>query len=321
MKKADQFIFPTAFTGNYPNSWAGYIFLQMTQQNALHPGIDWNWGAVEADYGQPVQCIANGQVVHQSRQDGVGYGIIVVVKHELTDELYNFIKTKYQIDTRNIYSFYAHLKDEIVDDNQELDMGELVGYVGKSGTTVSHLHQELYKAIPGTSWRYWPTLSAGWTAEKLKQYYIDTYDLVVNQPTSNTSNDDLLKSRADAFVAVADKLQKPVDKDIVLADIDKFLKYESLLVEKDRLISEKDSQLTIVTDKVDDLDDRLQLLDKENIELKTSIQSLTDGNKIQSEDIQKLKLKVEELQKIQPIEQLSSLELVLTAVKRFLRRR
>ena len=184
MKKADQFIFPTAFTGDYPNGFAGYTFLQATQQNALHPGIDWNWGAGEADYGKPVQCIANGQIIHQSRETAIGYGIIVVVKHELSDALYNFIKTKYGIDARTIYSFYAHLKDEIVSDGQELNVGDLVGYVGKSGTTASHLHQELYKAVPGTSWRYWPTLAKGWTQEKLKQYYIDTYDLVVNQPQS-----------------------------------------------------------------------------------------------------------------------------------------
>lgn len=182
MKKADQFIFPTAFTGTYPTSWAGYIFLQWTAQGAFHPGIDWNWGAGEQDFGNPVQCIANGQVIHQSRRDGIGYGIIVVVKHELTDELRVFVEDRYNIQTKVLYSFYAHLKDEIVNDGQELERGELLGYVGKSGTKASHLHGELYKPIPGTQWRYWPTLAENWNKDRLKEYYIDSYDFVVTQP-------------------------------------------------------------------------------------------------------------------------------------------
>ncbi len=187
MKKADQFIFPTAFTGTHPSSWAGYTFLQWTTQNAFHPGIDWNWGAGDQDYGNPVQCIANGEVVHQSRQDGIGYGVIVVVRHELTDELARFVKSRYRIDTSVIYSFYAHLKDEIVSNGQELGRGDLLGYVGKSGTKVSHLHGELYKPIPGTRWRYWPTLGDGWDGARLKEYYIDQYDFVENQPTQSDS--------------------------------------------------------------------------------------------------------------------------------------
>lgn len=188
MKKADQFTFPIAFTGSYPNNWAGYVFLQWTSQNAFHPGIDWNWGGGEDDYGKPVQCVANGEVVHQSTQTGLGYGTIVVIKHELTDQLYEFIKARYNVDSRNLYSFYAHLKEEIVSEGQELDRGELLGYIGKSGTTASHLHQELYKPIPGTQWRYWPTLANGWDETRLKQYYIDTYDFIVNQPLPETNN-------------------------------------------------------------------------------------------------------------------------------------
>ncbi|KKQ99009.1 MAG: hypothetical protein UT24_C0029G0021 [Candidatus Woesebacteria bacterium GW2011_GWB1_39_12] len=220
MIKADQFIFPIAFTGNYPDGFAGYTFLQVTQQNALHPGIDWNWGAGEADYGKPVQCIANGQVVHQSRETAIGYGIIVVVKHELSDALYNFIKTKYGIDSRIIYSFYAHLKDEIVSDGQELNVGDLVGYVGKSGTTVSHLHQELYKAVPGTSWRYWPTLAKGWTQEKLKQYYIDTYDLVVNQPQSTQPTDTLESCQNQLKVEIENKNALWQEKKDLVTDLE-----------------------------------------------------------------------------------------------------
>ena len=133
--------------------------------------------------------------------------------------------------------------------------------------------------------------------------------------------DDLLKQRADAFVAVADRLQKPVDKDIILADIDKFLKYESLLVDKDRLLSEKDKQIEEMAKEVDAIDKKAQKLEDENRRLETALQALTRSNERQTEEISKLKVKIAELQQIQPIEQLSSLELLLTAIRRFIRRR
>lgn len=185
MKKADAFSFPCEFTGVYPHGFAGYTFLQWTKQNAYHPGIDWNWGGGSDDAGKPVQAIANGTCVHTSEQDGIGYGEIVVLRHELSDGIRAFIKERYGIDTKYIYSFYAHLKDSNVVEGQEVSRGDLIGWIGTSGTSAYHLHQELYVPIPGTSWRYWATLAAGWTVEKLKKYYIDTYDLIINQPVSN----------------------------------------------------------------------------------------------------------------------------------------
>jgi len=134
-------------------------------------------------------------------------------------------------------------------------------------------------------------------------------------------NDDLLKQRADAFVAVADKLQKPVDKDIILADLDVLLKHEDLIVIKDKLIEEKNKQIEEMAKKVDEIDKKAQTLVTENERLSGALQTLTRSNERQTEEIDKLKVKIAELQQIQPIEQLSSLELVLTAIRRFIKRR
>ena len=277
MKKADQFIFPTAFTGEYPNGFAGYTFLQWTQQGAFHPVIDWNFGAGEADYGKPVQCIANGQIIHQSRETKIGYGIIVVVKHELSDQLYIFIKDKYHIDAKNIYSFYAHLKDEIVSDGQDLNIGDLVGYVGKSGTTVSHLHQELYKAVPGTSWRYWPTLAQGWTQEKLKQYYIDTYDLIINQPQSTQPTSTLEQCQTDLEQERKWKNDTYSELQEVKNDLDGVKKQQEFL---DNVIKQYANMLGITADtaliageiqKFINIQDELRQKDKKIDELETAV--------------------------------------------------
>ena len=188
-----------AFTGVYPNGFPGYTFLDATEQNAFHPGIDWNWGAGNQDYGKPVQMIANGKCVHISDQSSLGYGNIAVVRIELSDTLIAFVKARYGIETKVLYCLYAHLKDQIAEEGKEYKRGDLIGYCGESGLGVpnsAHLHQELYKPVPGTTWRYWPTLGAGWTKEKLKQYYIDTYDFIEHQPS--LAEDELQEAKAEA---------------------------------------------------------------------------------------------------------------------------
>ncbi len=289
MKKADQFSFPCQFTGSYPNGWAGYTFLQKTEQDAYHPGIDWNWGSGEQDNGMPVQAIANGVCVHTSEQASIGYGEIVVLKHELTEEMYQFIKTKYNIDARIIYSFYAHMKDSNVKLNQEVERGDLIGWIGKSGTTVSHLHQELYKSVPGTTWRYWPKLSAGWTLDKLKQYYMDTYDLIQNQPINAPPPpiDPIIISQSDAFIAVCGKLNVPANKELALGEIDKLIGYEDKVIEKDRQITQLRLEMSDLQDKfniqADKQKEALEKVEELNLEVgksKLTIETLTSANEV-----------------------------------------
>jgi regulator of replication initiation timing len=291
MKKADQFSFPCQFTGTYPSSWAGYIFLQETTQNALHPGIDWNWGAGDADFNMPVQAVGHGVCVHTSKQEGIGYGTIIVLKHELTDQLYEFIKSKYSIDTHTIYSFYAHLNAATIKLNQEVLRGTVIGNIGKSGTTASHLHQELYKPIPGTSWRYWPTLKDGWDKERLKKYYINTHDLVVNQPsplpaTSQPTTPQDTTEKADAFVAVASELGSAPVKDIVLAKIKGMQEEQSRLEDANQKVSR---ELTEKSGRVIELDAELNKIREDHEELKADTNKLIADN----ERLQKANVKLE----------------------------
>jgi len=301
MKKADSFSYPCKFTGTYPSSWAGYTFLQATTQNALHPGIDWNFGAGEADFGMAVQAIANGVCVHTSEQAGIGYGEIVVLKHELADQMYEFIKSRYQIDSRTLYSFYAHLKDANVRLNQEVERGDLIGWIGKSGTEISHVHQELYKPVPGTQWRYWPTLAGGWDANRLKQYYLDTYDVIANQPTIAspvTSSDlqvelDNVRAERDRnwnwFIRVCEALRVGIDVEAA----------ENLarsLVDNDQSLAEKTKQLTEAQAKVAELDSDLKMLQKVHETMRVENAKLAQETHEQAETIQKQGEKINSLQ-------------------------
>lgn len=330
MKRADRFLYPMAFTGKYPDIWAGYTFLQETAQGAFHPGIDWNflWG--EMDYGKPVQAVANGIVVHRSKQLGIGYGTIVVGKHVLTDELYEFVKKRYNIDSRNLYSFYAHLKDWNVNVGDEINAGDLIGSVGKSGTGASHLHQELYKPIPGTQWRYWPTLAKGWDKNRLKGYYIDTYDFINNQPSTGggeESMDKKITEQSDAFIAIAGKLGTAANKDIILAELDKLLQIEDALKNKQRDLDLKEEQLDEVRIEADKFAEQVKKLEKENEKItkenktfKDRLETNENRTKDQGIKIQQLSDQIEKLQQVKAINDKGAIEIILYGIQKFFSR-
>ncbi len=177
MKLADKWVHPTMFTGDWPN-WNGFTFLQWhTKNNVWHSGDDYNLGYGNQDLGQSVKCCASGIVIHASKST-VGYGNIVVIKHQLGYNLKRFIKQTYGIDTDVLYSFYAHLQDFIVAVGNEIDGDALIGHVGKSGTTSPHLHFEVYAPIgelEKKGWRFYPM---GWPKEKVQQFWLPAYKFI-----------------------------------------------------------------------------------------------------------------------------------------------
>ena len=107
-----------------------YLLQWHTKNNVWHSGDDYNLGYGNQDLGQSVKCCASGIVIHTSKST-VGYGNIVVIKHQLGYNLKRFIKQTYGIDTDVLYSFYAHLQDFIVAVGNEIDGDALIGHVGK----------------------------------------------------------------------------------------------------------------------------------------------------------------------------------------------
>lgn len=173
MTNADKWSHPTRFTGDYPDGFNGFTFLDWdVNSKVFHPGDDYNFGGGWDDFTQDIGAIANGEVVHTSQSDK-GYGNLVVIKHTLGYNQRRFLKDHFGIDTDVLYSLYAHLKDIVVAVGNEVDAGSLIGHLGTSGNSSSpHLHLELYKAIPGTGWRFYPS---GWSKERVKEYYLSPY--------------------------------------------------------------------------------------------------------------------------------------------------
>ena len=90
-------------------------------QSNFHKGIDF-----KADEGTPVYAAADGVVIVPVDAD-TGDGKTVTISHYT-----------------NINTFYAHLSEVVVNEGDEVKQGDLIGYVGSTGTSTGpHLHFEL----------------------------------------------------------------------------------------------------------------------------------------------------------------------------------
>ncbi len=90
-------------------------------QSNFHKGIDF-----KADEGTPVYAAADGVVIVPVDAD-TGDGKTVTISHYT-----------------NINTFYAHLSEVVVNEGDEVKQGDLIGYIGSTGTSTGpHLHFEL----------------------------------------------------------------------------------------------------------------------------------------------------------------------------------
>jgi len=92
-----------------------------TGDSDFHPGLD-----ISADYGQPV--LATGDAVVESAGPNGSYGNMVVLDHQF-----------------GIVTKYGHLSRIAVQPGQEVNRGDVIGYVGSTGrSTAAHLHYEIW---------------------------------------------------------------------------------------------------------------------------------------------------------------------------------
>jgi murein DD-endopeptidase MepM/ murein hydrolase activator NlpD len=89
-------------------------------EGAFHSGLD-----ISAPYGSPVRATADGEVT--DAQMGSGYGREIVLDHG-----------------HDVTTVYGHLSAVAVLPGQHVTLGQVIGYVGKTGrATGPHLHYEV----------------------------------------------------------------------------------------------------------------------------------------------------------------------------------
>ncbi len=112
-----------------------------------HKGIDYAQGC-----GNPVRAAANGRVYYVgSGKDIYGAKMILIVHN------YN---------GRKVFTQYTHLSGYAVGENQDVEAGQIIGYVGSTGwSTGCHLHFEMSEDV-------------GWDYNKPGNYYTYIHHLV-----------------------------------------------------------------------------------------------------------------------------------------------
>lgn len=112
----------------------------------LHPGSDLNRGVGNADLNDPAYAIADGVVTYKGWATGFGWHMFVL--HNINHKRYGIIK---------VWAHYMHLKDQPrVKVGDRVLCGSIIGRVGSTGTTISHLHFEIRKRPLGIN--FWGEL-------------------------------------------------------------------------------------------------------------------------------------------------------------------
>lgn len=102
----------------------GMRFHPIHKIKKMHTGMDFT-----APTGTPIYATGNGVVTNDPRKRAPGYGINVVIDHGYGYE-----------------TLYAHMSKVNVRKGQTVKRGEVIGFVGNTGTsTAPHLHYEVIK--------------------------------------------------------------------------------------------------------------------------------------------------------------------------------
>lgn len=114
------------------NNKRGYGFLQKTSPangSLYHPGIDYNWGNGDDDKYQPVVSPTWGVVEYVSpigTNGGLGNYIVIYHPHN-----------------GPVWTRCLHLDSIIVRKGETVYPNQIIGYLGDTGTSSSHLHAEV----------------------------------------------------------------------------------------------------------------------------------------------------------------------------------
>lgn len=273
----------------------------------FHEGEDYNTKTGgDSDLGEPLYAVTNGKIVyyHNGSHPSTGFGRHMVLQCET-------IKG-----TR--WYHYCHCQ-ELTAQVKEVKEGEVIGKLGKSGTTVAHLHFSVFKVDPSSlykgidsiartqaelnaSWEKFEILSmpektytqAEWQAERderNKNWDLYQAEKADHEATKGelaevrTSHNQFLQSLATKLTCLADEAN-------ILGTIDRLLEVEDQLtksrkdyaqLEKEKFMLESDKNKEI-----ERLGDEVSRLRTENIDFQSKLTA-------QYLEIDKLSNRIEEL--------------------------
>ncbi|MDR1431295.1 MAG: M23 family metallopeptidase [Propionibacteriaceae bacterium] len=132
LEKLTEFLWPTEGPLS-PGNGYGMRYHPILHRYRLHDGID-----ITAKCSQPIYAAQAGTVVRVTSGYGGGSGNSAKIDHG-----------KFNGD--QIATAYLHMSKNMLKEGEEVEKGQLVGYVGSTGlSTGCHLHLSLYKNGKGT---------------------------------------------------------------------------------------------------------------------------------------------------------------------------
>ncbi len=131
----------------YSVGWLG-SYKTGHENDGSHPGVD-----IRVPEGTPVRAIMNG-IVSSVRDDGNGFGKLIVIRHPNTPD------PKDPKATVTVFSAYAHLSAQVVEEGDIVHLGQEIGLSGRTGDASGpHLHFQIDSAT--APWHpYWPFTGA-----------------------------------------------------------------------------------------------------------------------------------------------------------------
>lgn len=182
---------------------------------ALHSGVDLNSGIGGGDdLGVEIKPMYRGEVVY-SKASGEGWGNLTVIWHP----------------DLGIWSRYAHQQKTYVRVGQFVESWDIIGTVGKTGTSSPHLHFDVIikQLLKWTNYTY------AWGRGKLEQYYVDPITYI------NNSQEIMINSLPDWTKEdwkEAQKLGLPFkdpNQEVDLAEFQAMAQYYGLIKEVNRM--------------------------------------------------------------------------------------
>lgn len=163
----DLITLPTVHSWSYPMGSRGGALIYNAQPfgTTKHLGDDLNGiGGQNSDLGDPVYAAGAGRVIYAGF-GGPGWGNIVILLHAVAPQaLPGGAEAPLTVPRRFVQTFYAHLEDIHVRDQQMVEPGAVIGSVGTAGGRyLAHLHFEMrtlvtpfigpgYRESPPANW-------------------------------------------------------------------------------------------------------------------------------------------------------------------------
>jgi len=148
----------------------------------------------------------------------------------------------------------------------------------------------------------------------LSVYKFRAYD---KKPPANTEPD--CEYFKNAFLSLCDILKIPYNRETAEREARKFVAYEDEMRAKDELLKQKDAQVGQVQAEAKQLREQLTAVQESNKSLTDQAEKLKNELTEEQLTMQKMDLRIAELEKIQPVEAYSGIQLIVMGIKKVFR--